>query len=151
MSTYVSKRAIEKGLRRVDAKASLVIEVDRRDISASLQKNSKCCAFARACKRQINGVKAAYFFKTAAWLEYETRMVRYILPVSVQKEIVSFDRSTKLEPGIYQINRPQKSMRMGCVKERSAKRPGRHKTASGKTTRKVRHETTNVRSLYEPT
>lgn len=39
-------------------------------------KNSKCCAFARACKRQVTGIKGAYFFRSIAWLEFEDKIVR---------------------------------------------------------------------------
>lgn len=51
MSTYVTKRAKELGLKKVDASAPLKLEVRPQDIAAAERKNSKDCAFARACKR----------------------------------------------------------------------------------------------------
>lgn len=149
MSTYLTKRAKELGLRKVDARAALKLEVMSNDVKASVQKNSKCCAFARAAKR-MPGVKAAYFFRSTAWLEYEDKLVRYTLPPSVQKEIVSFDRSKVMAAGVYQLSKPQKSTRMSEVQKRSAKRPGRHRPAGSKIVRKIRHATTSIRTLQEP-
>ena len=149
MSTYLTKMAKELELKKTDARSSLSLEVMAKDVKASVQKNSKCCAFARAAKR-MPGVKAAYFFRSTAWLQYEDKLVRYMLPPSVQKEIVSFDRSKVMAPGVYQLAKPSKSTRMSEVNKRSAKRPDRHQPANTKITRKVRHRTTMIRTLEEP-
>jgi hypothetical protein len=103
MSTYITKRARDLGLKKSDAKKPLLLEVRKVDVTKAVQKNSKCCGFARACKR-IPHVRAAYFFRSTAWVEYDDgKIVRYILPPSVQKEIVSFDRSKIMAPGTYQL------------------------------------------------
>ena len=149
MSTYVTKMAKEKNLKVVDAAAPLELEVSGRDISLAEQKNSKCCAFARAAKRQ-HECKGAYFFRTAAWLEYAKKIVRYVLPPSMQKEIVSFDRAGVMTPGIYQMSKPSGSQRMHAVRKRSAKRPGRHQPGNGTIKRRVVHQTQLVRNLAEP-
>ena len=146
MSSYITKHAKENGLRVVDATSDAEIYVLAADIKGATQKNSKCCAFARAAKRQDPKVKRAYFFRSVAWLEYDDKIVRYTLPVSVQKEIVSFDRSKMMDPGLYQINKPRKSTRMSAIKARSAKRPGRHKPGNGTIKRKYRHATTSIRT-----
>ena len=125
MSTYITKRARELGLRKVDARSPLQLEVQPQDIAKADLKNPQSCAFARACKRSKKA-KAAHFFRTAAWLEYDNKLVRYMLPTSMQKEIVAFDRNRTMEPGLYQLSAPCKSTRMSEVKKRSAKRPGRH-------------------------
>jgi hypothetical protein len=160
MGTFVSKRAKELGLKTIDASKDLVIEVVQNDIDKATRKNSKCCAFANAAKRQFEDVKAAYFFRSTAWLEYEDKLVRYLLPPAVQKEIVSFDRAHVMEPGTYRVNRPSKAQRLDGSKFKKGKswanRSAKAKANKGKKKvplgpgRKVRNRTKGVRSLYEP-
>lgn len=153
MSTYVTKRAKELGLKKVDAKEPLRLRVARLDVDRAARKNSKCCAFARACKRQLP-IKAAYFFRSTAWLEYDDKLVKYSLPPSVQKEIVSFDRAGITAPGVYQLSAPTKSERKAALKTRSAARIGSPtRQGTGRSGRKVKilHRTTLVRNTLEPT
>jgi hypothetical protein len=150
MSTFITKRARELGLRQVDAKKPLVLEVTAIDVKLASKKNPSCCAFARACKRSSKKVRAAYFFRSTAWVEYDDLLVKYLLPPSVQKEIVSFDRSKSLESGTYRLSAPWPSATLAAVHERSGKRPGRHMPGNGKIQRKVKHMTTNVRSAFLP-
>lgn len=149
MSTYITKKAKEQGLKKVDAKVPLKLEVQPNDIKKATMKDSTSCAFAQACKRS-HKVKGAYFFRTAAWLEYPGKLVRYVLPPSMQKEIVAFDRNKTMEPGLYQLSPPTDSRTMAAVKKRSEKRPGRHQPGKTKIKRKVVHKTTNVRGLFQP-
>lgn len=150
MSTYITKHAKEQNLRIVDSRKPLIVDLRKSDITEATQKNSKDCAFARACKKQ-KGVRAAYFFRSTAYLEFDDRLVRYLLPTSVQKEIVSFDRSKVMAPGTYQLTPPAKSTRMGAIRKRATKRPGRHQPAHSDIKRKVVHRTDLVRTLAEPT
>jgi hypothetical protein len=149
MSTFITKRARELGLKKVDATRPLELEVTRNDVRLAVPKNAKCCALARACKRQLE-CRAAYFFRSTAWLEYEDRVVRYLLPPSVQKEIVAFDRSRSMEPGLYQLTPPGERSSLVAIRTRSTKRPGRHPPGNGKTKRRVVHATSAVRTLQEP-
>ncbi len=123
MSTFVTKRAESKNIPIRDADAPLILEVTKSDITRATQKNSRCCAYARACKRsQLGaGLKEAFFFRSTAYLEYGDRMVKYALPPSVQKEIVSFDRAKVMAPGVYKISPPSKSQRIEEVKKRGRK------------------------------
>lgn len=150
MSTYITKYARENGLKKVDAKSNLLVTLNQTDITNSKRKNSKNCAFACAVKRQVHGVKRAYFFRSSAWLEYEGKLVRYQLPPSVQKEIVSFDRNGLTETGVYHLSAVCKG---DTIEERKARRvndPGGH-TPKGKGKKKEpRHITTNIRTLAEP-
>lgn len=103
--TYVQRICSAKGLKLVDARRPIVVGVGLDDILKSRTANSKCCAFARAAKREP-GVLAAYFFRSTAFLEFSNRMVRYRLPAGVQKEIVSFDRAGIMAPGEYELAVP---------------------------------------------
>ena len=148
MSTYITKLARETGLSKVDARRGLKLEVTAGDCHKLSRKDPQNCAFARACKREL-GAKRAFFFRTAAWLQMGDKLVRYTLPPSVQKEIVSFDRTGSMVPGVYQITPPAKSQTMKAIAARSAKRPGRHQPGKGKIKRKVVHHTQNIREYTD--
>lgn len=106
--TYVQKLCETRGLKLTNATRPIIVGVAVDDILKSRTKNSKCCAFARAAKREP-GVRAAYFFRSTAFLEFGDRMVRYDLPQAVQKEIVSFDRGGVMAPGQYELKPPRPS------------------------------------------
>lgn len=150
----IAKQARDKGLKIMDAKAPLVLEVTRHDITNAKPKDPSCCAFACAVKREL-GANAAYFFRTVAWIEYEDRIVRYQMPDSMQKEVVAFDRAKAMEPGVYQLSRPGPSR---TTKGRSAnrKRASRRKgsTGSGRSRASKRspakHKMTNIRTTIIP-
>lgn len=152
MSTYVTKRAAELGIKVVDATKPLIVEVMPIDIEKASAANSKCCAFVRACERSMK-VEAAFFFRTKAWLEYEDKIVRYELPVSVQKEIVAFDRSKTMAPGKYQLSAVGK---FGTLKEKAKRRAKNDKNHKSKgklpgQKRGLVHRTAAVRTAFEPT
>jgi len=140
-------------LKKVDAKEPLVLQVKRLDVERATRKNSKCCAFARACKRSQE-CKAAYFFRSTAWLEFNDTLVRYSLPASVQKEIVSFDRAGVTAPGTYQLSVPNRSD-APAVKRRGDKKRKSHHHAAGEGAsgikRKMLHRTALIRNTLEPT
>lgn len=100
---YVYKRADELGIPMQDGKNHVKIVVTDDDIVRAKKANSKHCALARAALR-LPEVNAAYFFRSVAFIEYPDRMVKYVLPMSVQKEIVSFDRARVFAPGVYQLS-----------------------------------------------
>lgn len=100
---YVYQRADDLGIPIVDSKERRFLAVTSVDVILAKKANSKLCALSRAAMR-LPGVAAAYFFRTNAFLEYKDRMVRFQLPASVQKEIVSFDRSQIFAAGVYQIS-----------------------------------------------
>lgn len=133
----------KRHLKRVDARTPLAIELLSKDIKEGKLKNWEECAFAVACKRQED-VVAAYFFRSCAYLEYEDKLVRYHLPPSVQKEIVSFDRGGTIEPGTYCLSPvPPRSRRE--VQNKRARSKGKRKYKKG-VTRKVIHHTQAIRN-----
>lgn len=149
-NTWIHRHAKEKGLKIVEAKKPLLLEVRGMDIARATKKDPQSCGFARACKRS-HKVKAAYFFRTTAWLEYSDRIVRYILPQSMQREIVAFDRNQTMAPGLYQLSRPYKSatlkynretVRAAYVRKVEAKKAGKKLKPPPFT-----HRTTDVRGM----
>lgn len=157
MSTYVTKRAAELGVPMVEAKRPLMLEVTEGDSNKGAAKNSKECAFAIACKRQVPGVRKAHFFRGVAWLEYPDKLVRFILPPSMQKEIVAFDRGAFVAPGTYRLVRPSPTLTLAAMEKRNkengkkaTRSKGKDAPAKKKGKKKFSHRTANVRSLYEP-
>lgn len=148
MSTYITKRAAELGLKKQDARTPMRLMVTARDVTKGRAKDPHACAFARACRR-TDDVTAAYIFRSTAWVEYPDKLVRYLLPPSMQKEVVAFDRGKAMEPGEYQLVPPSKSLRMSEIKRRH-KNPQRYtrRGASG-IKRKIVHRTTGVRTLAQ--
>lgn len=147
MSTMIVKRAVGLGLKMVDAKKPLTLEVTEKDIKGSRSKDPRHCAFAEACKRGSKGVIAAYFFRSTAWLEYGDKMVRYMLPSSVQKEIVAFDRGGLTAPGSYQLSPPKGSHLLKNVRARSKKRK-EHPPGNGRIKRKIKH-VASIRTMHD--
>ncbi len=158
MSTFVTKRAQARNIPISDAREPLVLEVKKSDITKALQKNSRCCAYARACKRSqsASGLKEAFFFRSTAYLEYGDKMVKYALPPSVQKEIVSFDRAKVMAPGVYKISPPSKSQRIEEVKKRgravhrAQKAAGYKRPEKPKKSRGLVHRTALIRTFQNP-
>lgn len=145
MTTYLDKMANEMGLRRVNARKPLDITVTKRDTVRGIVKDPECCALALACRRVDPRVKAAYFFKTTAWLQYDSKLVGYALSGALQKEIVSFDRSGIFAPGAYVLS-PSMSRKIANARRRFTR--GRYNPRSDN--RKVKHMTTMVRKLERP-
>lgn len=137
----------------IDATGPAILCVNSKDVSGSTAKDPTNCALARAVKRNYKTVLNAYFFRSVCWLEYEDKMVRYALPVSVQKEIVAFDRSQRMEPGNYRLRPPQPSARRENIKKRSRKfasEKGRGNQGSTNIKRGFKHRTTDIRGLELP-
>lgn len=153
MGSYVNKRSRDLNKPIVDATEPMVLEVKAIDVIRASEKNSKCCAFARAAEREAS-VEAAFFFRTKAYLEFEDKIVRYALPMSVQKEIVAFDRHKEMDPGTYQLSPPSPKNTLKAYKKKNAKRAdkGHHPLVRGASGTKVRviHRTEGIRDQFEP-
>lgn len=149
MSTYINKYAEQNGLTLVDSKKDLVVTVTQKDISKGVRKNPKCCAFSRAVRRENQKVGRAFVFMSSAYLEIGKQLVRVIVPQSVQKELVSYDRGGDMAPGEFTFKAPAGSQTLEAGRARSAKRPGRHQPGNTKIKRAVRHATTGVRTVQE--
>lgn len=109
MAVFAKTYATKNGLKMEDAKHHLVVTVKKTDIELGKKKDPECCAIARAILAERPEAKRVFIFRSTAFIETAHRMVRYSLPVSVQKEVVSFDRFKTMEPGMYRLNAPPPS------------------------------------------
>src|SRR5438094_2793537 len=81
-----------------DSKKNIRIEVTKGDASSKAVKQHDACAFAVACKRTLH-LDGTIISRTIAYLIKGDKAVRYKLPSSVEKEIVSFDRGSEFAIG----------------------------------------------------
>ena len=122
-----------------DSKKTIQVEVIEADSKNAKVKNHQACAMAVACKRamQADGVIVAM---TKAYIIFGKKAIRYALPESVSREVVSFDREAGFAPGIYQMRPPKPTDKLGAV------RGGNHHTGTGKPA-KFHHYTIGIRVL----
>lgn len=120
---YVYARAEQLGIPVVEAKLPIRVHVSDEDVILAKKKDSKHCALARAAARVPN-VKAAYIFRSRAFLEYPDRIVRFLLPQSTQREIISFDRANIFASGVYQLSAvgPATTLKGGSDYRKEAKK-----------------------------
>lgn len=147
---YVTERAAKLKKRIVEAKHHKLLTLNQDDINKAKVKDSKNCAFACAVKRQVPGAEAAYFFKSTAYIEFYNKFEKFALPVSVQKEIVAFDRGAPASAGVYSLNVPKSAHYLKAYRARNKKRGKRTSRTNADGSRRLRHVTENVRDLLDP-
>ncbi len=116
-----------------DADKEVLIEVTRRDGQNSKVRNHTASAMAVACKRtyQADGVIVAV---SVCYIIKDNVAVRYRLPESIAREVVSFDRQAGFAPGTYKMLAPSESRTIGSrqggetdPEEYAAEPPGKRK------------------------
>jgi hypothetical protein len=143
--TTIRQIAETFGLPMIDAKRALDVKITAADCKGAVPHNQTKCAIARALKR--SGAKEAYVLRTTAWIDDGDHLVRYALPPSLQKEVVSFDRSGDFRPGSYALSpapnaKRNRAQRAGKHPQKVARR--RLKKATNRKPRKA-HRSEGVR------
>lgn len=124
----------------VDATEPIDIDVRSADAKVTGRKNHRACAFAEACKRQFK-LKGALFSASRAYLVRGTKATRYMVPDSISRELVSFDRGGRVAAGTYTLTPPTSKNVLGA-------RPGspwKSGPRNGGTPRKI-HYTMDIRA-----
>ena len=123
-----------------DAKKNMYITVTKKDCAAARRKQHSDCAMAVAAKRAMNldGVVMAI---NVAYLVKNNRAFRLMVPESVQREIISFDRGGGFTPGEYRLSRPTKTKRLEYASGGNAP----HKNTAKY--REPKHQTTGIRTV----
>lgn len=98
--------------RVADSKAPLKIVVKECDVEKAKKKSENHCAMALACQRD-SGCDGAIIRPTVAFVIRGDLAVKYDVPHSVQREIVSFDRHRDFRPGEYQLSAVVPTHRIG--------------------------------------
>ncbi|SRR6266436_263772 len=122
-----------------DSAKGVTIEVTDNDNRSATPLDHRVCALAVACKRSLKADGVIVGTRTA-YIIHGRKAIRYRLLESTAREIVSFDRGAGYYSGLYRLNAPCKSDRLG---------EPRHGKRSNKTDRKVRmrHITANIRTM----
>jgi hypothetical protein len=137
----IVKRFFPEVISVKDAKQPISVEVTPADNKGAKVRNHKACAMAVACKRvmKADGVIVAV---TKAYIVNGKHATRFALPESVGREVVSFDRNAGFAPGLYRMNPPKPTDKLGRV---SGGHQRDRKTA-GKPPRFI-HHTSGIRVL----
>jgi hypothetical protein len=98
----------------VDAERNAIIEVTKQDEKTANKKSHKTCAMAVACKRKFN-LDGVVISVNRAYLVKGKKARRFMLPESVSREVVSFDRDGGFEPGEYELQKVPRSSRLDRV------------------------------------
>jgi len=127
----------------VDAKEDSVVEVTRRDTTSATVRNHKACAMAVACKRKMK-LDGVIMSISTAYLVKDDVATRYLVPSSVSREIVAFDRNAAFEPGDYRLKAPSASVKLGGV--RGTIPSESPKSGNGNLSKRFRHKTEGIRA-----
>lgn len=139
-SALIIIRAYYPGVTLVsDARKSVTLRVSKEDCAKANSKQPSACALARACKREYDG---AIISLSVAYLISGNKALRFKVPESVSREIISFDRNHNFSPGEYTLKAPSASTRLG---------PRRHPQPKDKGVyvriKRRNHKTSGLRSL----
>jgi len=126
----------------VDGDDDIHIDVTGKDNSSAAVRNHKDCALAVACKRGMS-LDGAIVARSVAYLVKGTKATRYIMPPSVSKEIVAFDRGGKFAAGSYALKAPTSTARLGRNRGNAPLLSG---VNNGNLSKRFRHVTTDIRS-----
>lgn len=121
MGMYTEQRAprLVSQLRRyfpqvdrvADANKPLKVHVTSKDVKNAKERQEDSCAVAKACER-IPDVDGALIKTTTAYVIKGNLAIRYLVPETVTREIVSFDRNKDFRPGEYQLSAMNKAHRI---------------------------------------
>lgn len=128
-----------------DADESILLKVEKKDSEAAKLRDHNHCAMAMACKRFFKARGIIIAIGTAYVIKGEGA-IRYLLPESVRREIVSFDRKAGFSEGTYKLSAPWKSQRLGARAERKNPVGPKRENAKEKVNN-FRHWTEGIRAV----
>jgi len=126
-----------------DADANAIIDVTPDDSKKASKKDHNDCAMAVAAKREFHAT-GVVMAPSVAYVVKGKEAIRFTLPTSVQKEIVSFDRGSGFAEGTYALCKPPKSARIGARQERALSPSHNHESRG---IRRFAHATTGIRAV----
>src|SRR5262245_12861997 len=112
-ATNIVRKFFPKVKKVTDADENVILEVSENDSKSGSRKDHNNCAMAKACARHFKAQGVIISVHTAYIVKGE-EAIRFHLPESVSREVVSFDRNAGFEPGTYELARPVKSQRLGA-------------------------------------
>lgn len=109
----------------VDGTRDRTLRVTERDVSSSEgRKDPLGCMFARAGKRDFGSEVRVYRSRAYIRDSKNKRWERYIMPMSMTKELVAFDRGGSFQADEYTLGAPSSGQALGAHRERDEARKG---------------------------
>ena len=128
----------------IDAKHAVDVHVKDTDCKSAEPLNPRECALARAAKREFK-VDAAVIGLSSSYLIKGKKAIRFNTPDSVQREIVSFDRHSDFQPGVYHLPPKPPSNSFGVKKTSKTLKPSGGTKYGKMAKQRVLHKTAKVR------
>jgi hypothetical protein len=144
-SLNIVKKFFPKVKKVTDADEPAFLEVTEDDSKTGSRRDHNNCAFARACARKFRATGVIISVQTA-YIVKGDEAIRYHLPPSVSREVVSFDRNAGFEEGQYELSRPSAGHRLGARKERNTYAGTERASKKSRGIRSFRHYTGNIRA-----
>ena len=116
----------------VDATKPVEVSVGKRDCTDAKKMDPMNCALARAAKRELHA-DGVIIGMTTSYVVRGKVATRFATPISVAREIVSFDRHNDFAEGDYHLTPKSPTLRFGVKDTR--KKGGKHNAPK----RKVHH------------
>lgn len=113
MRPSLNRERVYKGLPIREARASLHVQPNARDIAGATKESPDNCAYARCLKRTLE-TPNVFVFKTVAYVgtrdeNGEYIMERYTVKSYAREYLLRFDGGEKVEPGGFVFHKPNKS------------------------------------------
>ena len=131
--------------RVADSSKPLKVTVKTCDVTKAKSLEANDCAMAHAIERELK-CDGAIVRPTVAWIIKGDLAIKYGVPGSVAREIVSFDRNHDFREGDYQLTQVCPCRRMDAKVKRTSSLPNRKHV---RTVRRplVSHITTGIRGV----
>lgn len=143
MALAVIRKFAPKVTKVTDADSDLMVSVTEKDYKTSTKKNHGDCALAVAAKRQESATSVIVSSSTA-YVVKGTHAVRYKVPESASREIVSFDRGSEFATGDYNLKAVPKSARLGTYRGKDTRQEN-HREKNGGLAKRFIHHTADIR------
>jgi hypothetical protein len=141
-SLRIVKHFFPKVSKVNDSHESAVVEVTNKDTSHAKVRDHSACAMAVACKRVFKADGVIISVHTAYLIKGDTA-TRFMLPESVSREVVSFDRNAGFEEGVYQLSKVPKMQELGT--DHHSNQKDRHVSRDGVKPKMFKHFTKGIR------
>ena len=115
----------------IDATSNLAVDVSPNDIENSIRKDPTLCALAIACRRSKD-VDFVIASRSRMYVIHKRIAVRYMLPETALREIVSFDRGAEFTPGVYNLRVSSDTSRLGQSSHRGGPNVTNNKEAKSR-------------------
>jgi hypothetical protein len=129
-----------------DAGRPVILQVTAADSKNARTRDHSGCAMAVAARRTFHA-RGVIISIGQAYVIKKDSAIRFKLPPSVSREVVSFDRNAGFAEGEYKMSAPSKSHRHGARNDR-ARNTKNHPSSSDKTKPETfKHFTPGIRAV----